>query len=532
MNSINTLITTYFSLKKFSFYYFIMLIGIFCTPQQHLFAQEGSHEVFYYENGNPSSEGLMVDGKPNGYWKTYYPDGTLKSEGKRTEFLLDSIWVFYNHQGKKSTSYTYSEGKKDGEAVFYDNEGNIKQTVIFDDGVQNGESLFFYVTGEVRKRVIFEDGKIEGTAFEFGKDGRIITLLNYENGFVTKMEEINRYDTEGRKRGKWIVYHNNGSIALEGYYTRGLKHGLFKSFDSKGNLLTLEEYDMGLLVEDSEQIKVLDIQNTYYPDGSIRSTGGYNEQGLKEGIHRIYGNTGEVVAGELFNNGVKVGDGIVDKKGFYQGMWKHFYPTGELKSEGAYVDSKRDGEWIFYYVSGKIEQKGKYVESLPHGQWTWYYENGDVLRREFYRRGYEDGESVEYAADGEVITEGEYSNGSKEGEWFYKLGDHTEKGSYLSGERHGLWKYLYFDGKLLFEGEYMGGVEVGKHKYYYPSGQLKKEGKYNSGLKVGTWKIYNPDGFIELTIRYKRGKEFKINGVKVQEGGELESAASDTQIGD
>lgn len=529
MNTTNRLIETNIRFKEFFYYCCIVWIGIFCSPQG-IYAQEGLYEIFYHENGNPSSEGMMVDGKPNGYWKTYYPDGTLKSEGKRTEFLLDSLWVFYNHQGKISTSYTYRTGKKNGEAVFYDGEGNIKQTVIFENDVRNGESLFFYVTGEVSKRVDFKDGKIEGRGYEFGKDGRIITLLKYENGFITQMEEINRYDLEGRKRGKWIEYHRNGNVAQEGYYTRGLKHGLFKSFDSKANLLTLEEFDMGILVEGSEQIKVLDIQNTYYPDGSIRSTGGYNEQGLKEGIHRIYDNVGAVVDGKMYNNGIQVGEGIVDKQGFYQGLWKHYYPTGELKSEGSYVDSKRDGEWVFYFISGGIEQKGTYAEALPHSLWVWYYENGEVLRREFYRRGYEDGESVEYDSNGEVITEGEYSNGSKEGEWFYKLGDHTEKGSYLAGERHGVWKYLYFNEKLYFEGEYMGGVEVGKHKFYYPTGQVKKEGKYNSGLKVGTWKIYNAEGFLDLAIRYKRGEEFKINGVKVQKGGELENLTEETKM--
>src|SRR5690606_38834673 len=177
----------------------------------------------------------MVDGKPDGFWKTYYPDGTLKSAGKRSSFELDSIWVFYNHQGVKTNTLTYENGKKHGEAVFYDPEENIREISTFENGVKQGEGLYFYTTGEVSKKVTFEKGKEEGKGFEYGKDGRIITLLTYQNGFITRQEAINRYDPQGRKTARWIEYHKNGNISIEGYYINGLKHGLFKSFDSKGN---------------------------------------------------------------------------------------------------------------------------------------------------------------------------------------------------------------------------------------------------------------------------------------------------------
>lgn len=32
---------------------------------------------FYYENGVTSSEGIIKDGKPDGYWQTYNPKGKL-----------------------------------------------------------------------------------------------------------------------------------------------------------------------------------------------------------------------------------------------------------------------------------------------------------------------------------------------------------------------------------------------------------------------------------------------------------------------
>ena len=55
---------------------------------------------YYYDNGKISSEGLMKDAKPDGYWKNYYKNGKIKIEGNRKNYLLDSLWKFYNEQGK------------------------------------------------------------------------------------------------------------------------------------------------------------------------------------------------------------------------------------------------------------------------------------------------------------------------------------------------------------------------------------------------------------------------------------------------
>ena len=64
-------------------------IVLFFSLALSLSAQK-EYKKFYFDNGVVSSEGTMVSGKPDGYWKTYYPDGGLKTEGNRREFKLDS----------------------------------------------------------------------------------------------------------------------------------------------------------------------------------------------------------------------------------------------------------------------------------------------------------------------------------------------------------------------------------------------------------------------------------------------------------
>ena len=41
--------------------------------------------------------------------------------------------------------------------------------------------------------------------------------------------------------------------------------------------------------------------------------------------------------------------GLIDKKGKKQGVWKNFYVSGELKSEGIYKNGRKEGTWKYFY---------------------------------------------------------------------------------------------------------------------------------------------------------------------------------------
>ena len=81
------------------------------------------YNIFYFQNGNISSEGILKDGKPTSYWKTYYDNGQIKSEGNRKNFLLDSVWKFYSNTGYLIDEITYKENRKDGFSKFFDKQG-------------------------------------------------------------------------------------------------------------------------------------------------------------------------------------------------------------------------------------------------------------------------------------------------------------------------------------------------------------------------------------------------------------------------
>ncbi len=513
LHTIHSAIFNSFSFLKREYKYRrLLIVGISLLLHSTVLSQS-EYKVFKYADGSVSSEGTMVDGRPNGYWKTYYENGNLQSEGNRKDFLLDNLWVFYREDGSKKQTVTYRADKKDGLTTNF-RDGVKYEEVIYEANLRQGESKIFYPTGELHKLVPFVDDKEKGEGYEYDRNGMVITLLFFDEGYLRRSEKINRYDKEGKKRGPWKEFHANRQVSMEGYYMNNLKNGIFKYFDSDGNLLTLEKYKDGELVVDSEQSIILDIRNTYYPDGSIKSSGGYVD-GKKQGTHRIYNQEGEVIRGEVYSAGVKTGEGIIDPSGDFEGEWKLYYDTGELKAEGSYEKSNRTGDWVFYHKNGKIEHRGKYAEGKPQGDWTWYFEDGKLRRQEYYRRGKEDGESEEFDEDGNVISKGEYVGGLKDGKWFYHVGDHTEEGEYLDGEKQGEWVFTYDNGQLNYKGEYIAGLATGKHKWYYPTGQVKKEGKYSSGVRIGTWNTYSEEGIKVLEVKYKNGLEHKINGKKV-----------------
>ena len=92
----------------------ILIISVLKGYSQGDAVLSDGYHVFKYPNGSVSSEGLIKNGKPEGYWKSYYVTGVKKSEGKRTSFLLDSIWLFYDQVGDTTEKISYLFGKKNG----------------------------------------------------------------------------------------------------------------------------------------------------------------------------------------------------------------------------------------------------------------------------------------------------------------------------------------------------------------------------------------------------------------------------------
>jgi antitoxin component YwqK of YwqJK toxin-antitoxin module len=502
---------------------FILSLNIFTT---FLFSQSienlsDGYKVFKYPNGSISAEGIIRNGKPDGFWKSYYVTGIKKSEGKRTSFLLDSIWVFYDQTGDTIEKINYLFGKRNGYNFRYKKDAAeglyVWAKELFAGDKKEGTGYIYFPNGTINQTISYRNGKKEGLSKEFDKEGNLITLLEYSNDFLISREKINRKDNFGLKQGDWKDYYPTGGIMFEKSYKDDQLHGYYKEYDLKGNLIMTMLYENGAIVKSDVQDQPdIEIVQRHDASGKLIYSGPYRNK-VPVGIHRDFSPDGKVTGSKIYNdNGLLLSEGIVDEAGNKNGKWKDFYPSGKIQAEGQYTDNRKTGVWKFYTEFEKGEQTGSFNNGRPDGLWKWYYETGKLLREEEYFQGQRDGAYTEYSPGGEIIAQGQYSDGEKNGEWKFSSGNNIESGKYISGLRDGVWKSYYPDGKLRFKGNFIQGNADGTHLYYYENGKSREERYYQMGIREKTWRKFDEDGNMLLTIFYKNDMEISINGVKIK----------------
>lgn len=497
--------------EKIKSIFFLMFFYLFSFE---LFAQL-EFKTFYHPNGKVSSEGYWANNQPEGYWKTYNVDGILIACGNRKEGVLDSTWKFFDSKGRIEKEIGYRSGKKNGWEIEYDTLGIKRTAMQFLDNVKQGMREEFYPNGNIHWRIPFEANKEQGKAKEFAEDGTLIGITKYTLGFVNSVERFNRYNKNGQKEGLWKEFFPESDFVLkDGIWSNGKRNGLFQYYDKKGIVIRTELYENDVLVTDNGGVGNLSFKVDTLENGNV-IRGGYAGT-LKQGIFHVERSSGERIVNQVYQQGIKVAEGLLDADGMRQGIWKEYYRSGELKAQGEYQDNERVGPWVYFSKEGQSELLGSYWQGKPDGEWLWYYENDKLHRREHFSRGKLEGEYIEWDTAGMVFLEGVYSENVKNGLWKFQMNDHLEFGEYLDGEKNGVWKWYYYNTEQpAFEGEFNLGVPVGKHKMWYANGMIMEKGQYEGGLRSGDWSYYSETGLLKMIVTYKDGDIFKIDGVRI-----------------
>jgi|TARA_B110001454_G_C12664261_1_gene410840 antitoxin component YwqK of YwqJK toxin-antitoxin module len=63
---------------------------------------------------------------------------------------------------------------------------------------------------------------------------------------------------------------------------------------------------------------------------------------------------------------------------------KLYYPNGDIRVSGTYVDDKAHGFWEGYYPNGQLKSAGEYFNDELVGHWMWYYEDGSIIKDSTY----------------------------------------------------------------------------------------------------------------------------------------------------
>lgn len=482
--------------------------------QDSAMVNQNGYNRFLYPNGKVQSEGNLVNGKPEGVWKSYHDNGQLRSEGLRKNGKSDSTWKFYYPEGTMQSLIEYQSGVKVLQTDFHPN-GMKSAEEKFLNGNKNGEAVYYYSSGTKSKELVYVEGKKEGLCVVYAEDdGRIISLITYKSDVVFKEDKLNRKDKFGAKQGLWREFFPSGKVKTEWMYKDDQLDGMVRYFKDDGSVMKTEVYRNGQRVIDQTPDVKLEIDRDYHNNGRVKSSVNIID-GKKQGVYREYSRTGEITASKMYQNDEVTGEGIVDADMKMQGKWKIYYPGGKLKAEGDYKDGKRTGKWIFYYSNGQTEQVGTYANGKPDGEWKWYHLNGNILREEYYISGREDGEMKEYDPNGRIVASGQYTDGLKTGKWEFKSDSYRYAGSYMDDSQTGNWKGYFDNGRKAFDGDYLNGLENGEHRYFYDDGKLREIRNYKLGLPDGEWKSFDEEGEPILFTTYRAGVEVKFDGSRI-----------------
>ncbi|MDL2241202.1 hypothetical protein LJC69_06205, partial [Bacteroidales bacterium OttesenSCG-928-K22] len=472
------------------------------------------YKKFYYESGNLSSEGTLVNGKPNKYWKSYYENGNIKSKGNRENFELDGIWKFFSEEGKLNLSIEYKNGKKNGNRITYQKEVIVSE--YFKEDIKEGMSYTYDYDNNVLKSVNYNNDLPNGWMKEYDKNGRIVQITRYRSGFIVSSEWINRIDNNGLKQGRWVEFHDNDNISKEEFYINDKLTGYAKYYDRNGNLIDVFRYENGNKVIDSKEVIKVDIKKDYYSNGKLKTIATY-KNGIADGVRREYDSIGNITESFVFSEGFLVGEGLIDEQMKRHGDWKDFYKDGTLRAEGKYSDGNKIGKWIYYHNNGNIEQEGYYNNKGEYNDvWIWYYPTGELLREENFINGLENGSIFEYSEEGNIIVQGNYNYGNEEGLWRYNVNEITEQGYYNKGKKEGEWITKNNDGIIIKKENFLFDNPDGKQYFYSSDGKLTHIENYINGIENGDWYYYDETGEIFLIIKYEDGQEVMYDQVKIK----------------
>ncbi|MEQ8910400.1 MAG: toxin-antitoxin system YwqK family antitoxin [Vicingaceae bacterium] len=213
----------------------------------------------------------------------------------------------------------------------------------------------------------------------------------------------------------------------------------------------------------------------------------------------VFSQSFELVDGDTIN--------YMDENRRRQGMWivkakaaKHpGFQVGQVVEEGEYKNSRKVGLWKEYFPNGNLKSKITYNNSRPMGPYTLYYENGKVQEEGNWQRTKNTGDFKRYHPNGQVAQEFTFTD---------------------DGRRNGKQKYYYPNGQLQLEGDWQGGQESGELKMYYENGDLMEVKYFNDGvMDQSKFQTFAPKTPQEdpLKKQMDAGKDVKVEASKTAE---------------
>jgi antitoxin component YwqK of YwqJK toxin-antitoxin module len=107
------------------------------------------------------------------------------------------------------------------------------------------------------------------------------------------------------------------------------------------------------------------------------------------------------------------------KNQHYNGVYKSFYQSGQVKYIINFTNGKANGSVLVFGRRGKKRWEQTYVNGNPEGKWAKYDPFGVLQIEGKFKNGVKDSIWDLYYPDGNLRYRAEFSKGEKIKEWFY-----------------------------------------------------------------------------------------------------------------
>lgn len=233
----------------------------------HVWSQDGSLQavipydkgslsgtsIYYHPNGKISRRAPFINGQLEGDYEVYREDGSLLQRIEYHAGVLNGTAVGYWEDGSVSFQEFYYNNKL-GSGAYHDAAGTCLAKV------EKGKGWRAIHTSEGWELQEFYNGVLEGEVKVMDKRGNLLRRYHVKND-AKNGEEVIYYQTAANQPKlsvNWVdnniqglvkTWYENGVQESQREMLRNVKNGLLTGFYKDGNLMLIEEYDMGKLVK-------------------------------------------------------------------------------------------------------------------------------------------------------------------------------------------------------------------------------------------------------------------------------------------
>ncbi len=308
------------------------------------------------------------------------------------------------------------QGKTESKITTYHSNGQPWQYLEIENGRAHGKFIEWHPNGHV---------KVEGYIIEGTPDvSEMAKLTWFFEGCCLVNDEQGRpkakiFYEKGLLEGTSLYFHPNGSLSQELPYTKDAIHGLVQIYDRAGNCIERISYIHGEkdgIAQAHWTPDQLKYEETY-DKGYLINGDYFNSQGQK--IAQIENGEGTKA---LFDDN-SLFSLIEYHEGKNEGVVQNFNAEGQLVSSYSIKDGMKHGEEREYYPSNDKQPQPKlylqWNEDVLEGLAKTWYENGVLESEREIHQNQKQGQAFAWYKDGNLMLIEEYES------------DQLVKGSYF-----------------------------------------------------------------------------------------------------